>query len=247
LENGRLEAEEDRIMKSVTALILGLAIAAPLWASDVFFDGGGYEAGPGFAEPASYDQSTLELSWDTGTRRWSFAQYTGAGYWCGNDFKVSTLKTSYVKIMKYKYYTRGSWPNMGWEGMRFAFYNFGGGVPGSMLWPTSGIGYFFKPNAGTEGHIWVEFDVDWICPSQGFVAAQEQFYNYPNCDPHSLDNNTSFLGHSWEYIGGSWTPFTDYSNLTPYRNLMIRVWVETGQEFPGVTPSSIGRVKALYY
>jgi hypothetical protein len=28
---------------------------------------------------------------------------------------------------------------------------------------------------------------------------------------------------------------------------MIRVWIEPGQTFPGVSPSSIGRVKALYY
>ena len=61
-------------MKCVTALILGAAIAAPLWAADVFFDGGGYTPGPGITEPAFYDQSTLELSWDNGTRRWSFAQ-----------------------------------------------------------------------------------------------------------------------------------------------------------------------------
>jgi hypothetical protein len=234
-------------MKLATALALGLAAAAPLWAADVAFDGGGYTTSPGIAEPASYDQSTLELSWDNGSRRWSVAWYTGAGYWVGNDFRVSTLKTSYVKILKYKYYTRGAWPNQQWEGMRFAFYNFGGGVPGSMLWPTSGGGYFFKPSGGIESHIWVEFNVNWVCPSQAFVAAQEQFYNYPNCDPFSLDNNPSFVGHSWEYIGGAWAPFTEYSNLTPYRNIMIRVWVETGQQFPGVAPSSVGRVKALYY
>ena len=117
-------------MKRLTVVILGLAVAAPLWAADFAFDGGGYATSPGFAEPAFYDQSTLELSWDNGERRWSVAHYTGAGHWVGNDFKVSTLKTSYVKILKYKYYTRGAWPNQQWEGMRFAFYNFGGGVPG---------------------------------------------------------------------------------------------------------------------
>jgi hypothetical protein len=78
------------------------------------------------------------------------------------------------------------------------------------------------------------------------LAAQEQFYNYPNCDPFALDNNTTFRGHSWQYYEGSWAPY-ERSTDPVYRNLMIRVWVEPGQEFHGVAPSSIGRVKALYY
>ena len=230
------------------AFIVALAfMTAPAWAADVVADGGSSRA-PAFAAPVPNDQSTLELKWDNGLRRWSVVWNPGfQGSWVGNDFDASTLKTSYAKILKYKYYTRGAWPNTGWDGMRFAFYSFKGGVPGSMLWPTSGNPHFFKPSAGIQAHIWVEFDVGWTCPSVKFVAAQEQFYNYPNCDPFSLDNNTSFRGHSWLYFEGTWQPFPDYENLTPYRNAMIRVWVETGQEFPGVAPSSIGRVKALYY
>jgi hypothetical protein len=119
-------------------------------------------------------------------------------------------------------------------------------VPGSRLWPTSGGGYFWRPSGGINAHIWVEFDVNWVCPSVKFLAAQEQFYNYPRCDPFSLDNNTSFQGHSWSYYGGQWTPY-ERSSDPYYRNLMIRVWVETGIEYPGVEPSSVGRVKALYY
>jgi hypothetical protein len=94
----------------------------------------------------------------------------------------------------------------------------------------------------------VEFDVNWTCPSRKFVAAQEQFYNHPNSDPFSVDNNTIFREHSWKYIEGSWAKYESTSpGFGPYRNLMIRVWVEPGIEFPGVAPSSIGRVKALYY
>jgi hypothetical protein len=232
------------MVKWFSVIACGL-LAAAAWGADVAVDGGFYAGAPSLAAASSYDQSTLELSWDNGSRRWSIAWYTGAGSWVGNDFRVSTLKTSYVKILKYKYYTRGSWPNQGWDGMRFAFYNFGGGVPGSMLWPTSGGGYFFKPSGGIESHIWVEFDIGWVCPSQAFVAAQEQFYNWPNCDPFSVDNNVTFLRHSWEYFAGAWSPLSTSGD--PYQNLMIRLWVETGQEFPGVAPSSVGRVKALYY
>jgi hypothetical protein len=233
-----------KFMLAITAALLA---GGSVWAADVAVDGGGSDAGPGLTEPAPLNPATMELMWDNGLRRWSIAWYTGADSWVGNDFDVSTLKTSYAKILKYKYYTRGAWPNTGWDGMRFAFYSFKGGVPGSMLWPTSGSPYFFKPSGNIQAHIWVEFNVDWTCPSVKFVAAQEQFYNYPNCDPFSLDNNTTFLGHSWQYYETSWSPPEFPPEWGPYRNIMIRVWVEPGQEFHGVAPSSIGRVKALYY
>ncbi|UCH77863.1 MAG: hypothetical protein JSU81_09070 [Candidatus Coatesbacteria bacterium] len=233
-------------MKIWVVLLTGvLAAAGATWAADVAVDGGPYGSSPAVSAPVPTDQSTLELKWDNGLRRWSVAWYTGAGSWVGNDFDISTLDTSYVKILKYKYYTRGAWPNQGWEGMRFAVYNFGGGVPGSRLWPTSGSGYFWRPSGGINAHIWVEFDVNWTCPSVKFLAAQEQFYNWPQCDPFAVDNNATFLRHSWQYYGGQWQPYAGSSD--PYYNLMIRVWVETGVEFPGVEPSSIGRVKALYY
>jgi hypothetical protein len=225
----------------------GIMACGAVWAADVVADGG-YSTSPNFTAPAPYDQSSLELMWDNGTRRWSVIWYTGADSWVGNDFDASTLKTTYAKILKYKYYTRGNWPNLGWDGMRFAFYAFRGGVPGSMLWPTSGHPYFFKPsNPDIQAHIWVEFNVDWTCPSVKFLAAQEQFYNNPTADPYSLDNNTTFLKHSWQYYQGAWSPAEYPAEWGPYRNIMIRVWVEPGQEFPGVAPSSIGRVKALYY
>ncbi|NIT37185.1 MAG: hypothetical protein GTN49_11940 [candidate division Zixibacteria bacterium] len=232
----------------VSTLAAALVVCAGAWAIDAAVDGGGSSAAAALAAPTASDQATMELKWDNGLRRWSIAWYTGGGWWVGNDFNVSTLKTKYTKILKYKYYTRGAWPNGRWDGMRFAFYNFVGGVPGSMLWPTSGTGYFFKPSAGIQGHIWVEFDVNWNCPSPAFVAAQEQFYNHPNCDPFALDNSTIFLGHSWKYTLGKWEKYiSTRPEVAPYRNIMIRVWVEPGIEFPGVAPSSIGRVKALYY
>ena len=233
--------------KFVVAITAALIVSGAAWAADVAVDGGDNYAVPNLAAPFPNDQSTLELMWDNGTRRWSVVWLEGyQASWVGNDFDASTLKTTYAKILKYKYYTRGDWPNEGWEGMRFAFYAFKGGVPGSMLWPTSGDPYFFKPSASIEGHIWVEFDVDWTCPSVKFVAAQEQFYTYPYCDPFSVDNNTTFRNHSWMYRGGAWSLLTLDTDPV-YRNLMIRVWVEPGQTFPGVAPSSIGRVKALYY
>jgi len=234
------------VKKGIRAAAAALLLCAAARGADVAVDGGQPTA-TRLGTPAPRDQSTLELIWDNGQRRWSVAWWTGAHTWVGNDFNISTLKTTNVKILKYKYYTRGAWPNERWEGMRFAVFSFRGGVPGSMLWPTSGDPYFFKPSAGIQAHIWVEFDVNWTCPAQAFIAAQEQFYDYPNCDAFSLDNNTAFLGHTWEYKQGKWTPLPEYESFKPYRNAMIRVWVETGYTFPGVAPASLGRVKALYY
>ena len=231
----------------VPTLAVALAVCTGAWAADVAVDGGGSYAAPAYAAPTPYDQATMELKWDNGLRRWSVIWYTGAGAWVGNEFNTSTLKTKYVKILKFKMYTRDDWPNTQWDGFRIAFYDFRGGVPGSMLWPTGGTGYFFKPS-GLHGHVWVECDINWNCPSVSFVAAEEQFYNNPLGDPWSVDNNPTFLGHSWNYYEGSWGPLTGVRvEIAPYFNLMVRVWVEPGIVFPGVAPSSIGRVKALYY
>jgi hypothetical protein len=112
------------------------------------------------------------------------------------------------------------------------------------LWPTAGGGYFFKPS-GLEGHVWVEINVGWTCPATAFIAAQEQFYNWPNLDPWAVDSNPTFLRHSWQYYGGVWSPLSSANiEIAPYYNLMLRVVVDN--ETLTVAPSSLGRVKALY-
>jgi hypothetical protein len=192
------------------------------------------------------DGATHELAWDNGVRRWNIVWYTGAGSWTGNDFDVSTLLVAgeSAKLWRIKTSTRGNWPNVGWEGFRYAVFNYSGGVPGSMLWPTSGTGYFFRPSSADLGHIWVECDVNWMCPTTSFIVAQEQCYNSPSCDPYALDINSTSLNHSWQYYRGSWSRLS-VSPLIPYRNLMLRVIVETGN-FTAVAPMSLGRVRALY-
>ncbi len=229
-------------MRAITlAASLAVMGVAGAWSADCIVDGAPLH----FTAPAPEGRdSTLELKWDTGTRRWSVSWYTGAGYWVGNDFDVSTLKWPRAAIRKLRFYTRGAWPNGRWDGVRLAIYNFST-VPGSMLWPTAGGGYFFKPSAPIQSHIWVECDINWTCPSPAFVGAEEQYYTYPNNDAFSLDNNPTFRGHSWEYSGGSWKPFPEYLNLRPYRNVMLRVVVD--DETVSVAPTSLGRVKALYY
>jgi hypothetical protein len=52
--------------------------------------------------------------------------------------------------------------------------------------------------------------------------------------------------HSWLYSDGNWGPYETGGVSAPYRNVMIRMVVDNEQN-PAVAPSSIGRVKALYY
>ena len=227
-------------MQKVTrAVLVTFLCVGGAWGADVVVDGG--PTAFVVSEAAGRD-ATLELKWDSGIRRWSMSWMEGGDSWFGNDFDLSTI-SAYRGISKYKYYTRGAWPNGRWDGVRIAIYRFAGGVPGSMLWPTSGGGYFFKPSAGIQAHIWVECDINWVCPTTAFVAAQDQIYNYPYNDPFALDTNTRFVGHSWMNTTGRWEPFYS-SDVAPYRNLMIRVIVN---DLTSVTPTSVGRVKALYY
>jgi hypothetical protein len=225
----------------------GFAAAGAAWAADAAIDGGPSGAAAFYA-PSDYNPATLELKWDTGTRKWSVAWFTGAGAWVGNDFDTrTTLKTTHVKILKLRLYTRDNWPNRVWDGFRVGVFAFAGGVPGSRLWPASGGGYYFKPSGG-PGHVWAECPVNWVCPAPGFMAAQQQYYNWPNCDPWAVDDNATFRERSWNYYGGAWSPLSNaLLDIKPYYNLMLRVRVETGHTSPGVEPSSIGRVKALYY
>ncbi len=228
-------------MKTVVlAMSLTVMGVGGAWSADCIVDGG--PAAFAVSEAAGSD-GTHELKWDNGTRRWSWAWYTGADTWVGNDFDLSTL-SSYRAIRKIKFYTRDDWPNHGWDGFRVAFFDFRGSVPGSRLWPTSGSGYFFKPS-GLHGHCWVIINIGWTCPATAFVAAEEQFYNYPNCDPYAVDNNTVFMRHSWRYLSGKWEPISFSPPYDAYRNVMLRVFVD--DETVNVSPTSLGRVKALYY
>ncbi len=193
------------------------------------------------ADPLPRDRE-YELKWDTGVPRYSICWYTGAGSWVVNDFDVSTLKSSHVLLTRLGVYSQSAWPNRRWDGFRIALYAFHR-IPGAMIWPESGRPKFVKPS-GPKGWKW--FNVNWVLPGRhhAFMAGMEQYYDYPNSDPFSVDDNPTFRAHSWHRYQGVWCIFP-FGWL--YRNIMIRVYVETGHTFPGVQSTSIGRVKALYY
>lgn len=194
------------------------------------------------AATAAYG-NLYELGYDTGARALQLAWYTGAGRWVGNEFDISTLKTKHNIVREIKFYTSPYWPNNQFDGFRLAVFDFSAGKPGARLWPET-EGRFVKPG-GTE-----EFKTFWVnyyITKTKFVAAVEQFYDYPDCDPYFCDTNPTFLNHAWQKDGpASWRYLVGHSSY-PYRNLMLRVIFRTGYSEIGVAPSSLGRVKALYY
>jgi hypothetical protein len=221
-------------MRGLGAVIFTVALAAGAWAAD--YEVARPTAPPPTMEDPAFD-APVELKWDNGTQGWLIAFYTGANTWFGNDFDISTLST-YRAVESMKVLSSTRWPNSRWDGFRLGIWSFSGGVPGSLIW-----GPKFVVGSGS-GDTWTTFRVGWTVPSANnkFCAAVEQYYNYPNCDPHAVDSNSTFIRHSWLYYGGRWQP---YSNSTGNYNLMIRVIVDNST-LP-VVPASVGRVKALYH
>jgi hypothetical protein len=149
----------------IVALTAALAAAALVGAVDFVVEPASPASG---GDMPTYD-ATMELKWDNGTHRWSIAWYSGAGSCVGNDFNLSTI-SAYRAVGKVRFYSRDDWPNAQWDGFRVGIYNFSA-VPGSLLWPTAGGGYLFKPT-GLHGHIWVDIPVGWTCSSTAFASAR---------------------------------------------------------------------------
>jgi hypothetical protein len=196
------------------------------------------------ASAAAEDGDLYELGYDNGVKALQLGWYTGAGSWVGNDFDISTLKTKHNIVREIKYFTSPNWPNGRYDGFRIALFEFSSGLPGARLWPATAEGRYVRPS-GDEG--FNTYWVDYYLNTTKFVAAVEQFYDYPNCDPYFCDGNPTFLARSWQNEEGkSWVPLAG-KDPYPYRNLMLRVIVRTGFSDIGVTPVSLGRVKALYF
>lgn len=209
--------------------------AAAVWGADVTAEvvSSGAEA---VALPA-YD-GEFELKWDDGRPTWSMIWVKGADSWVGNGFDISTLGGSWW-IKTIKVMSGASWPNGQWDGFRLGVFTFSGSLPGPLL-----HGPAFVKGSGA-GYGWCGFDFGmwaWsLYDYKRFVIAVEQYYNYPDCDPYVLDGNPVFQGHSWQCQGGKWEPLI---GMAGYRNLMLRVVIS---DLMAVGPTSLGRVKALYY
>jgi len=216
---------------AVWAAVVGLAAAAG--AADV-----AVRAPRGAAAgPASGTDARFELKWDDGSPTWLKIWYTGVEAWAANDFDISTLGGSWwietIRVM-----SGASWPNGVWDGFRLGVYSFAGGVPGSRVYGPRFV------RGGGAGYRWCDFNFGmWEWSLGGypeFMVGVEQYYDYPNCDPYTLDGNRTFLRHSWQYYAAYWQPM---EGSFGYRNLMVRVVIS---DLMAVTPASLGRVKALY-
>ncbi|HUU57204.1 MAG TPA: hypothetical protein VMW93_07670 [bacterium] len=221
-------------MKRLITWAAAVGLAAAAWGADVTAEvvSSGAEAVPSPAFDGEF-----ELKWDDGRPTWFMSWETGADSWVGNDFDISTLGGSWwVKTIKVM--SGPSWPNGRWDGFRLGVFTVSGSLPGSLL-----HGPMFVRGSGA-GYGWCAFDFGmWAWALGGhkkFVVGVEQYYNYPDCDPYVLDGNRTFQGHSWQCQGGRWEPLI---GVAGYRNLMLRVVIS---DLMAVTPSSIGRVKALY-
>lgn len=239
------------MVKSKWLLVLVAAAAVGAGAADTRI----YEP-PAWAASPQGDADPTELKWDNGSRKYLVVWYTGQNHWAGNDFAAPTTLTT-VRITKLRVYTSSRWPNEKWDGMYAALYAFtagSGGNPGavgSMIWPTGEdpSPHYFKPGVTfPNGEGWVDVPVNWSAPAHTytFLAAFEQRFNDPNCDPFAVDTNRTFRRHSYEYAAGGRWGFLEPSS-DPYRNLMLRAVVKEGTCQPAVTPASLGRVKAVYY
>jgi hypothetical protein len=221
-----------KIVLYVCVALAVVSVAA--WASDVIVERAPL-AGPTAAD--NEHDAALELKYDNGTQQFFFVNYTGEGYWVGNDFDLSAI-SGYRAVTRLKVFSWGAWPNGKWDGFRLGIYAVSGGTPGSLLWgPT-----YFKPTRTTAG--WCNYSIGWTLPpgNRMFLAAAEQYYDYPDVDPFAVDSNTTFMDHSWVYGSGSWVKLPGTAG---YRNLMVRAVVNNITV--DVAPTSVGRVKALYY
>jgi len=174
----------------------------------------------------------VELRWDNGTLATAHL-WAEPGMWVGNDFDVSTVCARHIQNIRV--FSTGAWPNNRWDGFRVAVFAFANGIPGSMLWPPNG-GYYYRPSG--VGWTWCDVPVGYTLPASwsAFVAAMDQYYPYPTCDPYAVDGDP-VRGHSWQFGAGHWT------RLGVDGNLMVRAVVQGEID---VSPVTLGRVKALY-
>jgi hypothetical protein len=213
--------------------VCALAAAMAVWAADYVVE----EPLAGSAQVSCPEEDgVVELRWDTGTRSYLVCEGYGAGKWFANDFDLRQFP-DYTRVTRLLVYSGPSWPNARWDGFRIGIFSFNGSVPGSLLWGPK----FVRGGLTSPG--WANFTVAWTLPptQSRFAAGFEQYYDYPECDPHAVDNNRTPLRHSWSYYGR----WGGYWNSTGYYNLMIRVRVSNA--YANLMPTTVGRIKALFY
>ncbi len=190
-----------------------------------------------------------ELAWDNGVWKYLVWWDKGEESWVGNDFELP-VSAGAARVVSIRLLSSDFHPDNVWEGFNVAIYGFTPGNPGEVgdrLWPPPEEELTpFVPTDVHGEHVWVTVPVDWVTSERYVVAAMEQISDDPACDPFAVDNNLTFRGHSWmTYSGIPWRRLSTLAD--PFRNLMLRLVVEeTGGMFQTRTPTSWGRVKAIF-
>lgn len=107
------------------------------------------------------------------------------------------------------------------------------------MWPENGQPKFVIPEVSRNCN-WYEFAVGWPPgDKRRFLVGQEQFFNWPECDPFCFDDGEDVADekHTWFGYDGVW------SKSEGPNNLMLRV---VAGYYGAVAPTSLGRIKALY-
>jgi hypothetical protein len=132
-----------------------------------------------------------ERSIDIGTPGNAWIYNTGAGAYVAVDY---TLPFGYHYLTRIKYAIHTTWPNATFDGFGVCAWVMNGGVPGSMIWPSSGVPIYNHNTGGTPGdpdenYKWIIQDTS-PYPSlpAGFLVGITFLYISPNSDGIAVDN-----------------------------------------------------------
>lgn len=220
--------------------IISLYLCVPVSATELFskqYNGALYDT-----EPLSPGQ--IEISYDSGIPYVIVAFQNGVDMWVGNDFDTSGYGTGYPRIDSIRWYCYDAWPPpAGFDGSYLAIYDYVSGTPADIIWPIDGNPMWVVPSDNG----FRDFTVDWQTTTHTFVAANNQYNDYPNCDPFLTDDNLTDQNHSWVASGSNWQRFKDNANLQEttggYNNLMLRMLITPSSE---IESNSLGNIKAMY-
>ncbi|MCP4230719.1 MAG: hypothetical protein GY771_11320 [bacterium] len=194
--------------------------------------------------PSPLQKGQIELKYDSGIPYVIVAFNNGVDMWVGNDFDTTEHSTGYPRIDSIRLYCYDAWPPpAGFDGSYLAIYDYTNGAPGDMIWPTDSNPMWIVPSDNG----FQDFTVDWQTTTRTFVTANNQYNDYPNCDPFLTDDNLVDQNHSWVASDSTWQRFKDNDSLQDttngYNNLMMRVIITPSTE---IESSSLGGIKAMY-
>jgi len=153
----------------------------------------------------------------------------------GWGVKLEPAQAGYIQ--RVQIYVGNPTGNSTWEGFDLEIWDWNDliypGTPGVRKW---GPQHFTYDHGG-----WVTYrNVDYHWNSKKpFVVVLRQRGGYPTCDTVFCDTGRTDPNPNWSYFQSKWIPFTVVDG-----DLMIRAYY--GASYPGVEPTSLGRVRALY-